>query len=119
MPAAYPNIRIATDTQLVTAGTTAWKTYVTKQLIPAVVAYLQAALRIKYPLASKIQSTSKTLCGFTTPTAIKNGISNADIVIFFNSKTDSSGGWMAATTLCTISSGVNPFPVVYEKYRKF
>ena len=104
--ATYPNIRIATDTQLVTAGTTAWKTYVTKQLIPAVVAYLQAALRIKYPLTSKIQSTSKTLCGFTTPTAIKNGISNADIVIFFNSKSDTSGGWMAATTLCTVSSGV-------------
>jgi len=104
--ASYPNLRIATDFQLLTAGTTAWKTYITKQLIPTVVSYLQAALRMKYPTTSKIQSSSKTLCGFTTPTAIKNGISNADVVFFFNSKTDNNGGWMAATTICSFSSGV-------------
>jgi len=104
--ASYPNLRIATDFQLLTAGTTAWKTYITKQLIPAVVSYLQAALRIKYPATSNIQSSSKTLCGFNTPTSILNGIGNADMVFFINSVTDNTGGWMAATTVCTFSAGV-------------
>jgi len=104
--AGYGNIRIAIDYEHLTAGTTAFKTYVKTQLIPAAVAYLQAALKIKYPLTSPIKSTSKSLCGFTTPAAIKNGISNADMAIFINSKDAAGYAWMAATTLCTVSSGV-------------
>jgi len=101
----YSNIRIATDFQHLTVGTDAFKAYIQGQLVPAVVDYLQAALKIKYPLTSAIKSTASTLCGFATPSVLTTGV-DADIFIFFNSKTDSTGGWMAATTLCTVSSGV-------------
>jgi len=101
----YNHIRIATDFEHLTGGTDEFKTYVKKQLAPAVVDYLQGALKVKYPITSPIKSSAKTLCGFTTPTAIKNGVEDADIVVFINSK-EASGSWVAATTLCTVSSGI-------------
>ncbi len=107
----YPNIRIATDFQYLTLGTDAWKSYITTQLIPSVVSYLEAALTIKYPSTSAIKSTATSLCGFTTPDSLKTGV-DADIVIFFNSANDTTGGWMAATTLCTMSSGAVKRPMI-------
>jgi len=101
----YNNMRIFIDYEHLTAGTDEFKVYVQKQLMPAVVDYLQAALKVKYPITSPIKSTAKTLCGFATPASIKNGVDNADMVIILNSKVG-TGGWMAATTLCTVSSGI-------------
>jgi len=106
MLSEYPNIRIATDFQYLTAGTDAFKTYIQTELIPSIVDYYQAALKIKYPLTSPITSTASSLCGFTTPDVLKNGGVDADIFIFFDSKDASTGDWEAATTLCTVSSGV-------------
>ena len=103
--ATYPNIRIGTDFQLFTVGNDDWKAYIINQLVPAAVDYLQGALKIKYPLTSPITSSAKTLCGFTTPDVLKTGV-NADIMIFLNSKNGTGYSWIAATTLCTISTGV-------------
>ena len=101
----YSNIRIATDFEHVTVGSSSFIAYLKGELVPAVVDYLQAALKIKYPLTSKITSSASTLCGFSTPAVLSSGV-DADVFIFFNTKYDSTGGWMAATTLCTLSSGV-------------
>jgi len=105
---SYNNMRIAIDYQYVINGdgTDEFKTYIQKQLVPAVVDYLQGALKIKYPSTTPIKSTAKTLCGFTTPDAIVNGVEDADMVIFLNSKNAKGYSWMAATTLCTVASGV-------------
>ena len=62
--------------------------------------------QVKYPATSPITSSASTLCGFATPDSIKAGVDDADLVVFFNSATDTTGGWMAATTLCSMSSGV-------------
>ena len=106
-----PNIRIGTDFELITEVDDAWKTYITTQLIPAVTTYLEAALKIKYPSTSLIQSTVSSLCGFTTPDALKTGI-DADIVIFFNSANDTNGSWMAATSLCQMTAGAVKRPQI-------
>ena len=65
-----PYIRIGTDFQHISEVDDAWKTYITEQLIPAVTTYLEAALKIKFPSTSLIQSTAGSLCGFTTPGAL-------------------------------------------------
>jgi len=105
---SYNNMRIAVDYQYVLNGdgTDEFKTYVQKQLVPAVVDYLQGALKIKYPATTPIKSTAKTLCGFATPAAILAGVEDADMVVFFNSKNAKGYSWAAATTLCTVASGV-------------
>ena len=102
---AYPNIRIGTDFELLTAGTDDWRNYIQYQLIPGVIDYLQAALKTKYPMTTPITSTAKTLCGFTTPSVLATGV-DADVFIFINSKDAAGYSWIAATTLCTVSSGV-------------
>jgi len=103
----FNNLRIGIDYEHVDngAGTASFKTYIKSQLIPAVVDYLQGALKIKYPATSPIKSSARTLCGFSTPAALKEGI-DADIVIFFNTKDATGYSWMAATTLCTVASGI-------------
>ena len=102
---AYPRLRIITDYTHLTAGTDEFKTYVKDQLIPAVVSYLRGALQVKYPVTTPIVSTAAKLCGFATPQILKDGI-RGDIVFIINSKYDSTGGWMAATTSCALTSGV-------------
>ena len=104
MQSTYPNIRITTDFTYFTAGTQSFKTYIQNQLVPAIISYLQAAVAIKYPLTSPIKSTSSSLCGFNTPSILKTGV-NSDMHVIFNSVAD-SGSWIAATTLCMVSTGV-------------
>jgi len=102
---SYNNMRIHIDYEYLTAGTKEFKTYVKNQLMPAVVDYLQAALKVKYPITSPIKSSAKTLCGWATPPALQKGV-DADMVVILNSRDAKGGGWMAATTLCTVSSGI-------------
>jgi len=110
VPTAYPKIRIATDFQRLSAGSSAWKTYVTTQQVPAAVDYLQGALNVKYPQVNPIKSTATNTCGFATPTALRNGV-NADIFVFFNSVNNSNASWITATTLCTLSGGTVRTPI--------
>jgi len=112
---AYPNIRIGTDFQRLDQAevTEEWKTYITGELIPAVVTYLEAALKIKYPSTSLIQSTANSLCGLATPDALKTGI-DADIVIIFNSANNSQSSWLAATTLCQLTAGTVRRPMIVK-----
>jgi len=90
---SYNNMRIHIDYEYLTAGTNEFKTYVKKQLIPAVVDYLQAALKVKYPITSPIKSSAKTLCGWATPPSLQKGV-DADMVIILNSRDAKGGGWM-------------------------
>jgi len=109
----FPNLRIGTDFQRLdqVEVTEEWKTYITTELIPAVVTYLEAALKIKYPSTSLIQSTANSLCGFATPDALKTGI-DADIVVIFNSANNSKSSWMAATTLCQMTADPIKRPMI-------
>jgi len=106
----YPKLRIAVDYEHLTVGTSEFKTYVKTQLIPSVVSYFSNALKVKSPVTSLIKSTAKTLCGFNTPKVLKNGV-KADIFFFINSKEDRTGGWMAATTSCALSTSKKPLIV--------
>ena len=108
----YPKFRIATDFTYLTAGTDEFKTYIKTQLVPSVVSYFNAALKIKKPLMSPIQFTASSICGFDTPQALKDGI-KADIFVIIYSKEDTTGGWMAATTSCALASDNNR-PIVVK-----
>jgi len=103
----YPKLRLVADYEHVTAGTEEFKTYVKTQLIPSILSYLNNALSVKSPVMSLIQSSAETLCGFPTPQALQKGV-KADIVAIVYSKEDKTGGWMAATTSCMMSSSKKP-----------
>lgn len=108
---SYPNLRIGTDFEHFLIGTPEWHIYIKGQLIPAVLSYLEAALKVRYPSLSPIRATERYLCGFETPASLKSGI-NADLVVFFNSKNDTKGGWMAAASHCKTSPDGIKRPII-------
>jgi len=108
----YPNLRIVVDYEHLTAGTDEFKTYVKTQLTPSVVSYLRSALQVKHPILTPIQYNTPTLCGFPTPKLLRDGV-RGDVIVILYSKHEPTGGWMAATTSCAVSSGVKK-PIVFK-----
>jgi len=104
----YPNIRITTDFSLLTQGSAAFKSYVQYQLIPPVVSYFQAALKVKQPLTSPLKLTTayQSICGFTTPKALHTGVTT-DFYLIVSSSNDQASNWVANAGSCYLSSGSN------------
>ena len=111
MLASYPNMRIATNFDKLTYGTTAFKNYVKKDLIPPVVAYFQKALRVKAPLktALKLSTSVRSLCGFSVPSVLYKGVST-DHFLFFSAQSSSSS-WAASSAYCYLSAS-NKRPLI-------
>ena len=101
--ATYPKIRMTADYSNLVQGTTAFKTYVQKELMPAVLAYFQAAFAVKQPLTSALKITTKTICGLTTPSALTKGVST-DFYLLVTSKSDSTSNFVASAGSCMLSS---------------
>jgi len=102
---AASKFRITNDYTYLTEGSEEFLNYVKDDLIPAVTSYLQAAVSLKYPLTSPITVTKDTLCGRATPQALLDG-ANTDLYVIYNSKTETSGSWVATATSCMVSTGV-------------
>jgi len=103
---SYPNIRITTDFSLLTAGSTAFKNYVQNQLMPVVVDYFKAALKVKQPLTSalKLPASFKTICGYNVPKALSTGV-NTDFYLIVSSQSDSASNWVANAGSCYLAAG--------------
>ena len=78
--ASYPQVRMAANYDALNSAPAAYKTYMEKQLVPAVLDYFSAALKIKTPLKSKITLSASTVCGLPTPSILKTGVA-ADYLI--------------------------------------
>jgi len=103
--ASYPQVRMAANYDALNSAPAAYKTYMQKQLVPAVLDYFSAALKIKAPLKNKITVSSKTICGLSTPSILRNGGVAADYLLLLDSKLDSAGSWVAETYSCSLASG--------------
>lgn len=110
----YSNIRITVDYSNLLVGTTDFKAYVQTELIPAVVDYFQAALGVKQPLISplKVSTSSKTICGYTTPKALFTGV-ETDFYVIVSSTTDTTSNWVASAGSCSLSS-VTKRPIIAQ-----
>jgi len=85
------------------AGSTL-KNYISSDLIPPVLDYFSAALRVKYPVSGKLKFSTSSICGISTPSVLKSGV-DADFVLVI--VTDSSSDYVANSYTCNMASGTN------------
>jgi len=112
LASTYPNIRIYPYYGGLSSAPSSYRSYIEKDLMPPIVSYFQAALRVKYPSTSPIKVSTSTICGITTPSALKTGVS-ADLVFVVTSTLDSDGSWVAETPMCSLASGTKR-PLIYK-----
>jgi len=76
--------------------------YIEKQLIPPILAYFSAALKVKYPVSGLFKTTAS--CGGSAPSILKSGV-DADFVYFIDAQLDTSSNWVADSSTCSLASG--------------
>jgi leishmanolysin len=101
--ASYPKMRLYAHFDTLKSGSKSFRSYVQYDLVPPVIAYFESALRIKYPLKTKMTVTSSTLCGATTPSILKSSGVSADHFFFFTAAAE-SGNFIATSTYCKLST---------------
>jgi len=109
MLASYPQIRIYADYNQLNSAPSSYRAYIQNELAPAVIAYFEGALRVKYPVSGslKVPSVQTNLCGINTPSVLLNGGVAADYYIFFDSQSAKGQGWIADSYVCFMASGSN------------
>ena len=104
---SYPQLRIYPYYNILAASAPAtYTSYIEYQLVPPIVSYFEAALKVKYSVsgALKVPSVQTTICGATTPSVLLNGGVAADFFIFFDSEYDGSSSWVAESYVCFIKN---------------
>jgi len=102
----YPNIRIQTYTDfLAQTASSTFTNYIEKQILPPIVDYFQAALRVKYPVVGNLQLSNSInqICERSTPEILYQGVA-ADFFIYFDTLSN-SGSQIANTMFCFLASG--------------
>ena len=102
----YPNLRIQGYYNSITTAPAGFKEYMQKSLGPAVIDYYQAALKVKYPITTKIKLSAYTsICKITTPKELKSTGVVADLFLLFDSAHDTGSSWVAESYSCILASG--------------
>jgi len=104
--AEAPNLRIYIHyDQLKKTASSSYAAYIQNELMPPIVDYYEAALRVKYPVSGnlKVGSSVSRICELSTPSVLKNGV-GADFFLYIDSKS-SSDSQIAATKYCYLASG--------------
>lgn len=103
--ASLPNMRIYPYfTNLLKVSPAAYGDYIETQLVPAVISYLQAAIKMKYPLKDKLKMATsvRTMCGITTPSVLYTGVAT-DYFLVFQSEYNAEN-WVANSGPCFLAS---------------
>jgi len=98
----YNNLRTYGYYGGMTGASSSFKSYVENDLIPPILDYYSAALKVKYPVSGKMKTSASSICGVTTPSVLKEGI-EADYVYFLS--VDSSSDYVASSGACSLASG--------------
>jgi leishmanolysin len=85
------------------SASSSFASYITNELIPPVVDYFRAALKVRYPVAGNLKLTSSKICERTTPSILKTGVA-ADLFLYVDTFADSSTQ-IANTKYCYLASG--------------
>lgn len=104
-PTTYNKIRIAANYDNLNQGTLQFINYVKKELLPAVIDYFQAALRIRQPLTTslKLPTSVTTACGLKVPKSLYDGV-QTDFYLIVSSTSDATSSWVASAGICFTSS---------------
>jgi len=103
LASTYPNIRMYAYYEDLSSAPASFKSYVQNKLAPSVISWFQGALKVKYPVSGLLKTTSSSVCGISTPSALKKGV-NADYAIIFTSKYEVSST-VASSRACTRATG--------------
>ena len=99
-PQNYPNIRIHVDYSLLEESSV--KEYIQNELIPPVIDYFQAALKIKRPLKTpiKVPPTQEEICGNPTPQIFHATGALADLSLIITTSTVPNSTMVATAYTC-------------------
>lgn len=101
----YSNIRIYPYFGfLEETASSEYAAYISNELVPPIVDYFQAALKVKYPVAGNLVVSSSSICERSTPSILRSGGVPADFFIYYDSYTE-SGTQLATTKYCYLASG--------------
>jgi len=84
-------------------ASSSYASYIINDLIPPVVDYYKAALKVKYPVSGNLKVSSSSICERSTPSILKNGVA-ADFFVYIDTDTE-SGTQIASTKYCYLASG--------------
>jgi len=102
--AAYSPMKIVFNTDfLKKTATSSYVAYIENELAPPVGSYLGAALRVKYPVVGKLKLDTSSVCGYSTPSVLKNGV-DADYISILDSRSESSST-VATSRTCFSAAG--------------
>jgi len=99
-----PQFRMAAGYDALDSAPASYKEYMQTELVPPVLDYFQAALKIKRPLTSKITISASKVCSVPTPAALKSGVV-ADFFVILDSAFDDASSWVAESYSCYLASG--------------
>jgi len=107
----YPNMRIYPYYDFLDSAPSSYKAYIQNEVAPAVIDFLQGALRLKYSVVGPLRlgNTVGDLCGEQVPSILRSGV-NADFFIFFDSRVEDSTT-VASSKYCYLATGTKR-PVV-------
>jgi leishmanolysin len=103
LASSYNNIRMVAYYATSDSAPSSFKSYILNKLAPSVLDWFQGALKVKYPVSGKLKVDSSSVCGVSTPSALRSGV-NADYAIIFTSKSENSNT-VATSKACTRASG--------------
>jgi len=103
--ASYANIRMIANYDRLSSAPSAYKTYLSTKLIPPILSYWQAALKIKYPVVGtlKLPTSTKTMCNGATPKALFTGVT-ADYYYIVESDYSADNGVLASSYACYLAT---------------
>jgi len=100
--ASYSNFRAYPYYGFLSSSSSSLKNYVQNSLIPPIMDYFSAALKIKYPTTGNLKVSTSTICSKSTPSILKSGV-DADWI--FLVETQSSSEFVAQTSTCAKAAG--------------
>jgi len=104
---SYPNIRIYPYYKFLEEDSpSSYTNYMKNDLMPAVLDYFQAALKVKYPVVGnlKVGSSVSTICEYDTPSILKTTGVPADMFLYVFSEAESTTN-IALSKVCYRASG--------------
>ena len=102
----YPGIRIYPFYSGLADASEELQSYFQNDLVPPIVDYFNAAVQVKYPIATTLsfKSSVSTLCGLSVPSELYTGIA-ADLAYFFTLEDEEDSITVASSYACFLTSG--------------
>jgi len=102
----YPNIRIYVYYDFLSSAPSAYAAYIQNELVPPIMDYFQAALRVKYPVVGnlKLGTSVSSICEHSTPSILKSTGVPADMFVYYDTEAV-SGTQIARSKYCFLASG--------------